>query len=387
MGRAKTIGVAQIGHKFIGKAHAYAYSNVGFFFDPPLRPVKTVLCGVGADLEEISRAWGFASCTENWKEAVERDDVEIVDICAPSKLHKEITLAAAAGGKHVFCEKPLAMSLADAREMLKVVEAAGIKHTVGFNYRKVPALAFAKKLVETGYIGKVFHFRGLYAQDWLTNPDFPLAWRLRREAAGGGSSWDLGAHVVDLARYLVGEIAEVTGNQKTFTRQRPVARYEDGLTAIAGDRLGEVDVDDSSAFLANFENGAVGIFEVTRYGTGHRNQNQIEIYGSEGGIIWRGFEKMNELEVYSRSDPAGLQGYRTVQIGEADHPYVGAYWPVGHIIGFGDTFTHEILDFLSAIAADRPADPSFEDGVRTQAILAAVDLSVSERSWVAVADL
>jgi predicted dehydrogenase len=267
------------------------------------------------------------------------------------------------------------------------VEQAGVVHTVGFNYRKVPALAFARQLIQEGRLGTIYHFRGLYSQDWLTNPQFPLAWRLRKEAAGGGSSWDLGAHVVDLARYLVGEIEEVVGQQTTFVKKRPVAKYEDGLTAIAGEELGEVDVDDASSFLSRFEGGAVGLFEVTRYGTGHRNQNQIEIYGSEGGVIWRGFEKMNELEYYRTKDPATSQGYRTVQIGEADHPYVSAYWPAGHIIGFGDTFTHEIVDFVKAIVNNTKASPSFEDGLKTQAILTAVDLSVAERRWVSISEI
>lgn len=383
----KELKVAQIGHKFIGKAHAYAYSNAGFFFDLPVRLRKKVLCGIGDDLGKIAEQWGFEESTQDWKEAVQDQEVDIVDICAPSKIHKEIALEAAKQGKHIFCEKPLAMNMEDVREMLAAVEQAGVVHTVGFNYRKVPALAFARQLIQEGRLGTIYHFRGLYSQDWLTNPQFPLAWRLRKEAAGGGSSWDLGAHVVDLSRYLVGEIEEVVGQQTTFVKKRPVAKYEDGLTAIAGEELGEVDVDDASSFLSRFEGGAVGLFEVTRYGTGHRNQNQIEIYGSEGGVIWRGFEKMNELEYYRTKDPATSQGYRTVQIGEADHPYVSAYWPAGHIIGFGDTFTHEIVDFVNAIVNNTKASPSFEDGLKTQAILTAVDLSVAERRWVSISEI
>jgi predicted dehydrogenase len=383
----KQLNIAQIGHKFIGKAHAYAYSNAGFFFDLPVSLRKKILCGIGDDLPDIAVKWGYEKSTQDWREAVADPEIDIVDICAPSKIHKEIALEAVRQGKNVFCEKPLAMNMADAREMVAAVKKAGIVHTVGFNYRKAPALAFARQLIQQGKLGRIYHFRGLYSQDWLIDPNFPLAWRLRKEAAGGGSSWDLGAHVVDLSRYLVGEVEEVVGHQTTFIKERPVAKYEDGLTAIAGKERGEVDVDDSSSFLARFEGGAVGLFEVTRYGSGHRNQNQIEVYGSEGGLIWRGFEKMNELEYYSSKDPAGTQGYRTIQIGEADHPYVSAYWPAGHIIGFGDTFTHEIVDFVNAIAGKTQASPSFEDGLKTQAILTAVDLSVAERRWVSVSEI
>lgn len=381
------VGVAQIGHKFIGKAHSYGYSNVGFYFNPIVLPDKKILCGKGNDVKETAEKWGFENWTEDWQAAIELDGVDIVDICAPSVLHKEIVLEAARKRKHIFCEKPLAMNLSDAREMVEAVKASGITHTIGFNYRKVPALKYAKELIEKGELGRIFHFRGLYSQDWLTDPDFPLAWRLRKQAAGGGASWDLGAHVVDLACYLIGDIKEVVGQQTTFIKERPVAAFEDGLTAIAGKETGTVDVDDATSFLSVFENGATGLFEVTRYGTGHRNQNQIEVYGSEGGLIWRGFEKMNELEFYSNKDRAGLQGYRHVQIGENEHPYVSEYWPAGHIIGFGDTFTHEIFDFLNAIGNGEDAVPSFDDGLKVQEVLSAVDKSAADRKWVSIKNI
>ncbi|MGQ9585804.1 MAG: Gfo/Idh/MocA family protein [Anaerolineae bacterium] len=387
MGEQGYVNIGQIGHKFIGKAHTHAYTNVGIFFAVKLRPVKKVLCGVGEDLPQIAQQWGWEEWTQDWREVVARPDIDVVDICAPSRLHKEIAVAAARAGKHVFCEKPLAMSLADAQAMVEAVEEAGVVHTIGFNYRKVPAMVLAKQLIREGAIGRIFHFRGIYSQDWLVDPTFPLAWRLRKKDAGAGSSWDLGAHVVDLARYLVGEIDEVVASQTTFVTQRPVAKIEDGLTAIAGEEMGEVDVDDATSFLARFENGAMGLFEVTRYGTGHRNQNRIEIYGSEGGLIWEGFPKMNDLLFYSRKDPAHAQGFRTIQVGEAVHPYVGAYYPAGHIIGFGETFTHEMLDFLNAIAEGRPASPNFHDGLQCQEILVAVDRSVQERRWVKVSEV
>ncbi|MFB0546438.1 MAG: Gfo/Idh/MocA family protein [Anaerolineae bacterium] len=387
MPEKQSVNVALIGHRFMGKAHTHAYTDVTIFFDPKLRPVKRVICARSDDLPEVAERWGWQEWEHDWRKVITRPDIDLVDICAPSILHKDITLEAAAAGKHVFCEKPLAMNLEHAREMLEAVERAGVAHTIGFNYRKVPAIALAKRLIEEGSLGRIHHFRGIYSQDWLVDPDFPLAWRLRKKDAGAGASWDLGAHVVDLARYLVGEVAEVVGTQTTFVKERPVAAFEEGLRAVAGDEMGEVDVDDATSFLAHFENGAVGLFEATRYGTGHRNQNRIEVYGSEGGLIWNGMEKMNELEFYSRRDPDYAQGYRTIQVGEGVHPYMSGWFPAGHIIGFGDTFVHEVLDLLTAIAEGQPASPSFHDGVQCQAILAAVDKSIAERRWVSISEL
>jgi predicted dehydrogenase len=385
MSEKKTLNVALIGHKFMGKAHTHGYTAVKVFFEPRLTPVKYVICARSGDLPGIADRWGWKSHTADWREVVNDPAVDMVDISAPSKIHREIVLAAARAGKHIFCEKPLAMNLADAREMLAAVEEAGIRHTIGFNYRKVPALALARQLVEKGLIGEVYHFRGIYSQDWLTNPDFPLAWRLRKEDAGAGASWDLGAHVIDQARFLVGEVEEVIGMQSTFIKERPVAAKEDGLVAVAGSEKGTVDVDDASSALMRFANGAHGIVEVSRNATGHRNQNRIELNGSEGAVIFD-MERMNELQFYSRKDPDFAQGYRTIQVGEGDHPYVGNWWPAGHIIGFGDTFVHEVYDFIEAIADEKPASPTFEDGLKCQEILTAIDQSVAERRWVKISE-
>lgn len=377
----KNLNIALIGHKFMGKAHTHAYTDVGIFFDLKCRPVKKVLCAVGQDVAETADRWGWQEWTQDWRDVVEREDIDVVDISAPSVIHKEIAIAAAKAGKHIMCEKPLAMNLADAREMVKAVEEAKVIHTVGFNYRKVPAIALAHQMIEAGEIGDIYHFRGLYSQDWLVDPNFPLAWRLRKKDAGAGSSWDLGAHVVDLSRYLVGELQEVIGFQSTFIHERPLAVLEDGLVAIAGKERGKVDVDDATSFLGRFQSGTMGLFEVTRFGTGHRNLCQIEIYGSKGGIIWRGFENMNNLEFYSRNDPANAQGYRLIQVGEGSHPYVANWFPAGHIIGFGETFVHEIYDFLQGVADNKPVTPSFHDGLKCQEILVAVDQSIAERCW------
>jgi len=386
MSQGKELNIALIGHRFMGKAHTHAYTDVPIFFEPKLRPVKKVLCAVGDDVADVAHNWGWQEWDTDWKKVVSRPDIDAVDICAPSILHKEITLAAVREGKHVFCEKPLAMNLSDAKEMYEEVQKAGIVHTIGFNYRKVPALALGRQLIKEGRIGRIFHFRGIYSQDWLVNPDFPLAWRLRKKDAGAGSSWDLGAHVVDIARYLIGGIDEVVGHQTTFVKERPVAAFEDGLTAIAGKKKGTVDVDDTTSFLARFENDTIGIFEVTRYGTGHRNQNRIEVNGGNGGFVFS-MERMNELDFYSSEDPEHVQGYKTIQVGESSHPYMAGWWPAGHIIGFGDTFVHEILDFVNAIADKKEASPSFHDGYICQAVLAAVDRSIAERRWVKISDM
>ncbi|MEZ4518743.1 MAG: Gfo/Idh/MocA family oxidoreductase [Chloroflexota bacterium] len=387
MSENAVVNVGLIGHRFMGKAHTHAYTDVTLFFDPQLRPVKHTLCAKGDDVAAVAENWGWQHWTSDWREMIADPDIDVVDICAPSILHKEIAIASARAGKHIFCEKPLAMTLEDAREMLAAVEEAGVTHTIGFNYRKVPALGLAKQLIDEGQIGRVFHFRGMYSQDWLVDPGFPLAWRLRKKDAGAGSSWDLGAHVVDLARYLIGEVDEVVSFQTTFIKERPIASFEDGLMALPGDEMGEVDVDDATAFLARFANGAMGVFEFTRFGTGHRNQNRIEVYGSEGALIWNGFEEMSNLHFYSRQDPGHAQGFRVIQVGESSHPYGGNWWPVGHVIGFGDTFVHEIFDFLEAIAANKAAAPSFVDGVKCQEILVAVDTSAAERRWVKLEEL
>jgi len=245
----------------------------------------------------------------------------------------------------------------------------------------VPALALARQLIQEGEIGDIFHFRGCYQQGWLVDPGFPLAWRLRKAAAGYGSHGDLGAHVVDLARFLVGEIQEVCCFQETFIRQRPKPEFEDGLVAKAGKEMGEVDVDDASAFLARFRGRqTMGYFEVTRYGNGHRNQNRIEINGSKGSLIFD-MEKMNELEVYLGSDPANLQGFRRVQVGEGVHPYMANWFPAGHIIGYGDTFVNQAFDLIAAIKEGKAASPDFLDGLKCQQVLEAADRSAHSRQW------
>ena len=378
------INIGLIGHKFMGKAHTHGYTDVSIFFKPEIEIVKHTICSNEESVKDIASQWGWKNVTLDWKDVVNNGEIDVIDIAAPSIMHAEISIAAANAGKNVFCEKPLALTLKDAKEMVEAVEKAGVVNMIGFNYRRVPALAFAKQLIEEGEIGEIFHFRGIYQQGWLSNPDFPLAWRLRKKDAGYGSHGDLGAHVIDIARFLVGEVDSVCCMQQTFYKQRPIPSLEDGLTAVAGEKMGEVDVDDASLMLLKFKNlKTMGYIEVTRYGTGHRNQNRLEINGSKGSIVFD-MEKMNELEFYSTSDKPHLQGFRRIQVGEGVHPYTANWWPAGHIIGFGDTFVNQAYDFLVAIRDGKQVSPDFKDGYICQLILDAAQKSAEKGAWVQI---
>ncbi|GIV12763.1 MAG: oxidoreductase [Fimbriimonadales bacterium] len=326
--------------------------------------------------------YGFEEYATDWQQVVARDDIDLVDVSTPGNLHAPISIEAAKHGKIVLCEKPLANNLAEARAMVEAVEQNGVKHGIFFNYRKAPAVAFAKQLISEGVIGTIYHFRGTYLQDWIVDPNFPLVWRLRKEIAGSGVHGDLNAHIIDLARYLVGEIEEVCGMMHTFIKQRPVLKeVDDRLGGQAGTEMGEVTVDDAAMFLARFENGAIGTFEATRFALGRKNYNRFEINGSKGSIVFN-LERMNELELYLETDPPGMRGFRTIQVTEGVHPYISAWWPPGHIIGYEHTFTHLVRDALEAISKNELPSPNFYDGLKCQAVLEAVEISANERRWV-----
>ena len=377
----KEIRVGLIGHKFMGRAHTHAYTDLPIFFNPGVEVVKKIICSNEESVIDIAKRWHWEKYSLDWREVVQDPEVDLVDIAAPSAIHAQISIVAAEAGKHVFCEKPLALNLEDAKAMVNAVEKTGVVNMIGFNYRRVPAIALAKKLIADGEIGEIYHFRGIYQQAWLVDPNFPLAWRLRKEKAGYGSLGDLGAHVIDLARYLVGEIEEVLCTERTFIKERPKPIVEDGLVAIAGKEQGKVDVDDAAAFLAHFKNmETIGYLEMTRYGTGHRNQNRIEINGSKGAIIFD-MEKMNELEFYRVDDPSHIQGYRRIQVGEGVHPYMANWFPAGHLIGYGDTFVNQAYDLISAIKEDKKVKPNFKDGLICQQVLEAADKSSKSKKW------
>ncbi|SET17824.1 Gfo/Idh/MocA family protein [Paenibacillus sp. NFR01] len=386
----KQLRVGMIGYKFMGKAHSNAYRSLPMFFpQAALKPQMTAICGRNeAAVQEAAAQFGWQESVTDWRELVARDDIDLIDINAPSDAHKEIALAAAKAGKHIFCEKPLALSLADSREMLEAAEAAGILHMVGFNYRFSPAVQLVKKLVDSGRLGKIYHFRAWFLQDWILDPEFPLVWRLQKEIAGSGSHGDLGAHLIDLAHYLVGDMQEVIGMSETFVKERPLASTMTGLSARASADApkGPVTVDDATLFLARFGNGALGSFEATRFAAGHRSTNAFEINGSLGSVRFD-FERMNELDVYFTSDGEDVQGFRRVLATDPAHAYSEAWWPPGHTIGFEHTFTHEMLELSNAVSEGRQPVPNFRDGVKCQAVLEAVERSIDERRWIQISEM
>lgn len=367
------VRVALIGYAFMGRAHSNAYRQVTRFFSPRLTPEMAVLCGrTKPDVERAAKKLGWQEASTDWREVVNRPDIDIVDIATPGDSHAEIAIAAARAGKAVFCEKPLANSVREADRMLAAVKKAGVVHMICHNYRRVPAVALAQQLIADGRIGEVRHFRGTYLQDWITDPALPLLWRFKKERAGSGALGDIAAHVIDLARYLVGEIAEVSGELRTFIKTRPLP----GHSA----QRGRVTVDDSAMALARFANGATGTIEATRLATGRKNANRFEINGSAGTIAFD-LERMNELEVYFDSGPSRQRGFRRILVTESSHPYIKGWWPPGHIIGYEHTFTHTVYDLLEAMADGRIPQPNFADGLRNQRVLDAIERSARTRRW------
>jgi len=378
------IGVGLVGYKFMGRAHSNAYRQVARFFDVDPGPRMTAICGRDeAGVREAANSLGWESYETDYRSLIARDDVGLVDVVTPGNTHREIVLAALDAGKHVICEKPLANTLSEAREMVAAARDAGTVNVVCFNYRRAPAVQLAKKLVDEGRLGEIRHWRATYLQDFIMDPSFPLIWRLRKEVSGSGALGDIGAHIIDLAQFLVGSISEVAGMTETFIKERPLeeASAGGGLSASGGTETGEVTVDDAAAFLARFEGGAIGTFEATRFAAGRRNQNSFEINGSKGSVAFD-LERMNELEVFFTDDEADVQGFRTVNVTEPDHPYAGAWWPPGHILGYEHTFVHTMKDLMDGMASGESPAPTFEDGYRCQAVLDAVETSAGSREWI-----
>jgi len=377
------IGVGLVGYKFMGRAHSNAYRQLPRFFDVDPVPRMAAICGRDeAGVREAAGSLGWESHETDYRRLIERDDVGLVDVVTPGNTHRDIVLAALGAGKHVICEKPLANSLAEAEEMLAAAREAGTINTVCFNYRRAPAVQLAKKLIDEGRLGTIRHWRATYLQDFIMDPQFPLIWRLKKELAGSGALGDIGAHSVDLAQFLLGGISEVVGMMETFVKERPLeeASAGGGLLASGGAETGEVTVDDAAAFLARFENGAMGTFEATRFAAGRRNKNAFEINGSKGSVAFN-LERMNELEVFFVDDDADVQGFRTVNVTEPDHPFAGAWWPPGHILGYEHTFVHTMKDLMDGIKAGESMAPTFEDAYRVQAVLDAVERSAEGGGW------
>lgn len=384
----KDIRVGLIGCGFMGKAHSNAYLNVAKFFPMKTKPVMETICDIEKKrAEDFKAVWGWNKFETDYRKLINSGEIDLIDISTPNYNHKEIVLAAAEKGLDVFCEKPLAMNCDEAREIVAAVKKAKIINMVAFNYRRVPAITLAKQLIDEGKIGEIYQIRAVYLQDWIIDPNFPLVWRLRKEMAGSGPHGDLNAHIIDLARYLVGDFDEVIGMEKTFIKERPIPTEEGSLAASTGrGEKGKVTVDDAVLFLAKFKKGIIGSFEATRFANGRRNSNKIEINGSKGSISFN-LERLNELEFYSGEDPKHIQGFRNILVTEPVHPYMNAYWPAGHIIGWEHTFINEVYDLFEGISKNEPVTPDFEDGLKCQQVLEAVLKSAEEKCWIKVDEM
>jgi predicted dehydrogenase len=377
-----TIGVGMVGHAFMGRVHSHAWRTVHRFFDVPLAPRLAVLGGRDLDRTKAAAAkLGWDAVETDWRALIARDDVQIVDICTPGDSHKDIALAALAAGKHVLCEKPLANTVAEAEEMAEAAAAAaanGQRSMVAFNYRRVPALAVACQMIAEGKLGKIRHVRAQYLQDWLSDPNTPMAWRLRKEEAGSGALGDIGAHIIDATQFLLGEqLTGVSALTETFVHKRPIAGDPDG-------RLDDVTVDDAALFIGRFGSGALASYEATRFALGRKNSMRVEVNGEKGSLAFD-FESMNELSFYDGEIDDQSAGFRRILVTEPTHPYVGAWWPPGHLIGYEHTFTHEVFDFLTNIHEGTDPTPSFADGLQVQKVLGAVEASAgNDAKWTPV---
>ena len=386
---AKTLRVGMIGYRFMGKAHSNAWRQAPHFFNLPASVEMHTICGRDAAGVETARAQlGWQHASTDWKAVVNSPDIDIVDINTPNDSHAEIAIAAAKAGKHILCEKPLALTVAQCKEMIQAVKKAKVVNMVCHNYRRIPAIAQAKKMIDEGALGELFHYRARYAQDWIVDPDFPLVWRLQKGISGSGTHGDINAHIIDLGRYLVGEFKEVCGLMHTFIKERPLMDQSgkgDGLGAKGSKKMGKVTVDDAAMFIGRFHNGALANLEATRFALGRKNHVQIEINGSKGSLQFD-LEDMNRLKYFDNSNAQDRQGFRDILVtqGGGTHPFVGNWWPPGHILGYEHTFVHTIADFVQAVMDGKSVHPTFEDGLKNERVLEAVEESAKSRQWVKV---
>ena len=388
----RPLRVAMIGAGFMGAAHSQGWRVAPRFFELGANPEMALLVGRDqARTEDAARKWGWAETSTDWREAIARDDIDVVDIVTPGDSHAEIAIAALDAGKHVLCEKPLANTVAEAKEMAAAAERAaarGVFAMVGFTYRRVPAATLARDMVAAGRVGQVRQVRAAYLQDWLADENSPLSWRLQKDRAGSGALGDIGAHAVDLAQFITGvDLTSVSGTMETIVAERPLAAESTGLSGTAAEGRGAVTVDDLALFTGRFgEPGAgfLGSFEATRFSTGRKNALRIEISGSRGAISFD-LERMNELQFFDATAPAAEQGFTTILVTEPEHPYISAWWPAGHMLGYEHGFSHQARDFVEAVAAGTQPTPSFADGLAVQQVLAAVEGSAGNGSaWTAV---
>ena len=384
------LGVGMVGYAFMGAVHSQAWRTAGRFFDLPCAPTLTALAGRdAAGVQAAAQKMGWASTETDWRRLLDRDDVALIDICTPGDTHAEIAIASLEAGKHVLCEKPLANTVEEAEAMVvaaAAAEARGVRSMVGFNYRRVPAISLARRLVQEGRLGTIRHVRAQYLQDWIVDPTFPLVWRLQKERAGSGALGDIGAHIIDVAQFVCGStISGVSGLTETFVRERPLPAASAGLAASGGSGTGAVTVDDAALFFARFDSGALGSFEATRFASGRKNAMRLEVNGSDGSLAFD-FEAMNELQFHDHTEDADTAGFRRILVTEPTHPYAHAWWPPGHGLGYEHTFTHEVVDLVTAIGTGAAPRPSFADGLQVQQVLAAVERSAEHGSgWEQVA--
>lgn len=388
MSSARQLRVGMVGYAFMGAAHSHAWRNAHRFFDLPLTPELTAVAGRHSDaVAAAADKMGWMSTESDWRRLVERDDIDLIDICTPGDTHAEIAMAALAAGKHVLCEKPLANSVAEAEQMAAAAEQAARDHVFamcGFTYRRTPALALFRQMIAQGRVGDIRQLRAQYLQDWLSDQNSPLTWRMDKEKAGSGALGDIGAHIIDAAQFVTGQrITGVSAVLETFVKQRPLGGDLVGLGGRgefgADAEMGEVTVDDAALFTARFDGGPIGIFEATRFALGRRNALRLEVNGSLGSIAFD-FEEMNTLQYYAGGDVLGEQGFRRISVTEPEHPYLAAWWPAGHGLGYEHGFTHQVVDLVKAIGTGTQPTPSFTDALGVQRVLAAVAASAGNQS-------
>jgi predicted dehydrogenase len=376
---SKPLNIGMIGYGFMGRAHSNAYRKVGNFFDLPLQPVLKAACARdAAKVKEFADKWSYESTETDWRKLIARKDIDCIDICTPNNTHSEIALAAAAAGKMILCEKPLAMDGPEGLKMVEAVEKAKVPNMVWYNYRRVPAVSFAKQLIDQGKLGRIFHYRAKFLQDWTISPELPQGgqglWRLDVAAAGSGVTGDLLAHCIDTALWLNGSMATVNAMTETFVKER-----KHNLTG----KVEKVGIDDACAFLAKFSNGSLATFESTRYARGHKALYTFEINGENASIAWD-LHDLHRLQYFDHRDEGPLRGWRSIHVTDGDHPYMGHWWVPGLQIGYEHSFVHQVADFLEGVAKGKPAQPDFRDAYHTQLVLDAVLDSAKEQKWVKV---
>ncbi|MEL6107571.1 MAG: Gfo/Idh/MocA family oxidoreductase [Planctomycetota bacterium] len=372
----KPLNIGMVGYGFMGRTHSNGYAQANHFFDLEYKPVLKAVCARNKDkAQAFADQWGYESVETDWKELIKRDDIDAIDVCTPNNLHKEISIAAAEAGKMVLCEKPLAMSAADGEEMCEVIEKAGVKNMVWYNYRRVPAVTLAKQLIDEGRLGKIFHYRANFLQDWTINADVPqggaATWRLDADEAGSGVTGDLLAHCIDTAIWLNGGITDVSAVTETFVKERKHAETGE---------VKEVKIDDACAFHCHFDNGSLGLFESTRYARGHKALYTLEINGEKASIRWD-LHDLHRLEYFDHADDGIVRGWRSVHISDGDQPYMGNWWVPGLNIGYEHTFIHQVADFLKSLETGEAIEPSFRTAQITQKVCDAVLASANERAW------